>query len=159
MNFQATALGLVTVAVLAGQPAAAEVTEGQMIGTWKVTCENGPCRAFLTLQHNGADVVTWQLLGDRITKATSMLLTVPTGAALPPGVRVTISEASNFQVPFQVCDASGCTAAAVISPEMIAAIEGVKIAKVAYIPYGQQAAVSYEVPVDGFGQALKLMVQ
>lgn len=159
MASHAFARSLLMVGFLVASPASAQVAEGQMFGTWKITCENGPCRAFLTLQHDGADVLTWQLLADRTTKATSMLLTVPGGTALPPGVRVWVSDATNFQIPFQVCDASGCIAAAAIATDMATAIGAVDAVKVSYIRYGKQAPLTYEVPVAGFADALQQMVQ
>ena len=157
MRFHALPRSLLMAGFLLAQPAGAQVAEGQMFGTWKVTCENGPCRAFMTLQKDGTDVLTWQLLVDRSTKARSMLLTVPNVTALPPGVRIWVNEASNFQIPFQVCDASGCIAAAVIAPEMATAIGGVGKVRVSYVPYGAQSPVTYEVPVNGFGEALAQM--
>lgn len=153
MSPSSFAKSLLIVSFFAAQPVAAEVVEGQMIGNWKVTCENGPCRAFLTLQRDGTDVVTWQLLGDRASGAMSMLLTVPSGTALPPGVQVSASETSTFQIPFQVCDASGCIAATVVAQDMAAAIGAVEVAKVSYVRYGQSVPLRFDVPVAGFGEA------
>lgn len=131
-----------------------QVSEGQMIGRWKVTCADGPCRAFLTLQQGDTNVLTWQLLGDGAVSTNSMILTAPLGTALPPGLRVQADEATVFDVPFQVCDEGGCVAVALVTAEMRAAIGAQDVVRVAYVRYGEPGPVAYEVPVDGFGRAL-----
>ena len=88
-------------------PLGAEVVEGEMIGTWKATCEDGPCRVFLKLEKDGTEVVGWQLLADRNSKVASMILTAPLGTALPPGLRVMVDASTRFDVAAAAQSARG----------------------------------------------------
>ena len=139
---------------LSPAPVQAQATEGQMFGVWKYTCADGACRTFLNLQRDGAEVVSWTLLRDRGNGQSTSLIRVPEGVALPPGLRIYADDTTFFDIPYQVCDGTGCSAIAVMDEAMQKALEGKKTVRVAFIPYGQPEPVAYEVPVEGFRAAL-----
>lgn len=139
---------------LSPAPGQAQATEGQMFGAWKYTCEDGACRTFFNLQKDGAEVVSWTLLRDREKGQTTSLIRVPQGVALPPGLRIYADDTTFFDIPYQVCDGTGCSAIVVMDEAMQKALEGQKTVRVAFIPYGQPEPIAYEVPVEGFRAAL-----
>lgn len=140
---------------LALLPAAAFAqTEGDLFGSWKYTCAEGACRAFLNVKQGEQIVVSWTLLRDRERDQSTSVIRVPQGVALPPGLRIYADDTTFFDMPFQVCDPEGCAAVAVMDSKMQAAIAGKNVVRVAFIRYGESGTVAYEVPVDGFSAAL-----
>ncbi|MDZ4138537.1 MAG: invasion associated locus B family protein, partial [Erythrobacter sp.] len=100
------------------------LTEGAFFGVWKVTCEGGPCRAFVSIRKGEETVVAWSLLRDPARNEVSSLIRVPVLVALPPGLRIYADDTTFFDVPFQVCDLEGCTAILVMDAAVQAAIAG-----------------------------------
>lgn len=129
-------------------------TEGAFFGVWKITCEDGPCRAFVNIQQGEDIVVSWSLLRDPARDQVSSLIRVPVLVALPPGLRIYLDDTTFHDVPFQVCDLDGCTAIWVMDKAVQAALAGKEKVRVAFIRYGQQKTFAYEVPVNGFAEAL-----
>ena len=132
----------------------AQATEGQVFGVWKYTCADGACRAFFNLQQEGAEVISWTLLRDREKDQSTSIIRVPEGVALPPGLRLYVDDTTFFDIPYQVCDGSGCSAIAVMDAAMLSAIEGKATVRLAFIRYGEPQPIAYEVPVEGFRAAL-----
>lgn len=148
---------MLSVGVVAPFAPAFAQTEGALHGIWKITCENGPCRAFVNIQQGEEIVVSWSLLRDPARGEVSSLIRVPLLVALPPGLRIYVDDTTFYDVPFQVCDADGCTAIWVMDKAMQAAVAGKQTVRVAFIRYGQPNTVAYEVPVNGFADALEAL--
>lgn len=132
-------------------------TEGALRGIWKITCENGPCRAFVNIRQGDEIVVSWSLLRDPGRDEVSSLIRVPILVALPPGLRIYVDDTTFYDVPFQVCDLDGCTAIWVMDAAIQEAIASRETVRVAFIRYGQSKTFAYEVPVTGFTEALEAL--
>lgn len=131
----------------------AALAQDDMVGTWKISCEDGPCQAFFAVQKEGQELLAWSLLHDKQAGHDVAVLRLPVGAALPPGVRITVGTAQ-AQLPFQFCDPNSCTAIAVLDAPMKAALGSAEKAQVAWYVYGQPQATAVEVPVNGFSDAM-----
>lgn len=142
----AASLALTLVAFAASPARSQEET----IGVWRVSCDEGPCQAFFTIQRDGSEIVSWSIVGDRTKGDASMLIRVPVNTALVPGLAVLASEDETFTMPFQFCNDTGCTAIARITDEMRAALGDKTMVRIAFYPYGQPEPLAYEVPVEGF---------
>ena len=128
--------------------------EGERIGFWQISCTDGPCRAFVSIARGDDLAVAWTILRDPEDGSATSLIRVPNGVALPPGLRVYADEETFFDAAFQVCEADGCTAILEMTDEVLAAFEGVDVARVGYILYGEQATTAYEIPVEQMGEAI-----
>lgn len=128
--------------------------EGKTIEHWRITCADGPCRAFFNIQQNDQIVVSWTLLHDPAQGTTSSLVKIPTGTALPPGLRIYADDDTFFDAPFQVCEPDGCTAIFVMDDAMLTALSDKTTARIAFIRYGENETVAYEVPVAGLKEAV-----
>lgn len=155
-RFPLPVLGLAAALALfpvAPRPALA-LTEGDLFGAWKYTCADGTCRTFLNVKQGEEIVVAWTLLRDRDKNQSTSIIRVPQGVALPPGLRIYTDDKAFFDVPFQVCDETGCAAILVMDGAMQSAIAAKDVVRVAFIRYGQTETFAYEVPVKGFRAAL-----
>lgn len=143
--------GILYVPVLAAQ---AQPTEGELIQNWKITCEDGPCRAFFNISQEGKIVVSWTLLHDSTSDSTTSMIKIPTGVALQPGLRIYADNTTFFDAPYQVCEPDGCTAIFTMDHTMIDALGKQKTVRLAFVPYGGSQTTAYEVPVGGIKDAI-----
>lgn len=136
--------------------AAESVDAGRVFGAWRITCEQGPCLAFLSLRDDatGDIVLSASLIHDRPSGKDTLLIRVGLGVALPPGLRIFAEDETRFNAPFQVCQSDGCIAGLLLTPEVQDALRGVFELRVAAVPYGQQQAVGYALPIEGWRDAL-----
>lgn len=145
------AAGLLFTPVLAAH---AQPAEGTLIQNWKITCADGPCRAFFNISQDGKIVVSWTLLHDPASDSATSIIKIPTGVALQPGLRIYADETTFFDAPYQLCEPDGCTAIIAMDKAMIEALGRQATARVAFVPYGGSQTTAYEVPVGGLGDAL-----
>lgn len=125
-----------------------------MIEAWKITCEGGPCRAFFSLTRENDVVLTFALLRDRVADKVTAVIRVPTGVALPPGLRLEIEPENSLDGAFQVCEADGCTAILPLDAAAQAALATKTTVRVLFVSYGEANPVAFEVPITGFAEAL-----
>lgn len=149
--FAAVAFGMLYLPVMGAQ---AQPTEGKMIQNWKITCANGPCRAFFNISQKGKVVVSWTLLHDPASGSTTSMIKVPPGVALQSGLRLYADEKTFFDAPYQVCEPDGCTAIFAMDDAMIEALGKQETARLAFIPYGGSQSSGYEVPIVGIKDAI-----
>lgn len=154
---RAVALAPLLLSLAAPGAAAQTVPEGTMIEAWRITCEGGPCRAFFNIENAGRVVLTWSLLRDRAADQVTAIITVPTGVALPPGLRVELGDGRHVDGAFQVCEPDGCTAILLLDAEAQTALGARQTTRVLFVPYGAEAPVAFEVPVAGFAQATEAL--
>jgi len=84
-------------------------------------------------------------------KETLMVL-VPLGVALPPGIQVVIDDNKPIPLRFTFCHVGGCTAEAEAKPEMIQSFKkGNQLRVLALNNRGK--TVAFPVPLDGFTKA------
>lgn len=146
---------------LAFFPASNVIASDQMFGIWKYTCENGPCRTFMNLKDPKKDMiaVSMTLLHDKEQNKSTILIKLPLGVALPPGIRLYTSDDYHQAIPFQVCDNSGCTSGTLLDKDFEEIIASVKTVKIGFYAYGSQKPAAYQVPIDGFSDALNHLRQ
>ena len=149
--FTALFIGILYVPVVSAQ---AQPAEGELIQSWKITCEDGPCRAFFNISQKGKIVVSWTLLHDSTSGNTTSMIKIPTGVAIQPGLRIYADDTTFFDAPHQVCEADGCTAIFMMDNAMIDALGKQETVRLAFVPYGGSRTTAYEVPVGGIKDAI-----
>jgi len=139
-------------------PATAQ-TEGDLIGAWRYTCKDGPCRVYIGISQGNETLLTWSIQKDSKTGIPTNFIRVAIGVALPPGLRVYTSENEFLHLPFQVCEINGCTAAAPLDEKSMAQLGSHTSVRVATIQFnqakGETQAISYEVPIHGIEEAVQ----
>lgn len=130
--------------------------DSQTFDNWRYTCAQGACQAVLTLADgkNGKQVLSWAFVYDPQNDRLSSVVTLPLGVALPVGTRIVVSDETHYDWPFQVCDAEGCRAVAVIDAPTEKALQGVQTASVRFVPYGARQPVAISAPMKGFVEAI-----
>jgi invasion protein IalB len=83
----------------------------------------------------------------------SLMVMVPLGMALPPGVQVKVDEGEPIKLQFTLCHAAGCTAEAEATPAVIEQMKKGKQVVVAAINLAGKA-IGFPVPLTGFDKAL-----
>jgi invasion protein IalB len=83
----------------------------------------------------------------------ALMVMVPLGMALPPGVQVKIDEGEPIKLQFTLCHAAGCTAEAEATPAVIEQMKKGKQVVVAAINLAGKA-IGFPVPLTGFDKAL-----
>lgn len=128
--------------------------DGDRKGIWTLSCGTGLCQAFMTIEAEGKDILSWTITANPERNLVSMLLSAPVGTALPPGIRFWTAAETYFDVPFQVCDPNACTAVAVVDAKMRQAIAGTKAVRVSYYVYGKADPIVFDAAVEGFPDAV-----
>lgn len=86
-----------------------------------------------------------------IDKETLMVL-VPLGVALPPGLQVIVDDNKPIPLRFTFCHVGGCTAETVAKPEIIESLKkGTQLKVLALNNQGK--TVAFPVPLEGFTKA------
>jgi invasion protein IalB len=83
----------------------------------------------------------------------ALMVMVPLGMALPPGVQVKVDENEPVKLQYTLCHAAGCTAEAEASPAIIGQMQKGKQVVVAAINLSGKA-IGFPVPLTGFDKAL-----
>ncbi len=82
----------------------------------------------------------------------ALMIMVPLGMALPPGAQVKVDENEPIKLVYTLCHASGCTAEAEASKEVVEQIKKGKQMVVAAINLAGKP-IGFPVPLGGFGTA------
>lgn len=130
-------------------------SEKAVFDNWQYNCEGGVCQAVLTLADNKTNerLVSWSFVYDPPNDRLSAVITLPLGVALPVGLGVQLGDDQNLTWPFQVCDAEGCRAVAVIDEVTEAALGEAEEVQIRFVPYGAKGAVAVPIPMQGFEEA------
>ncbi|WP_417463007.1 invasion associated locus B family protein [Kordiimonas sp.] len=131
-------------------------SQDSMFGVWKYSCSDGPCQAFFDLKAPEADqlAIGMGLIHSGETDEATLILRTPIRSALPPGMRLTITEDRKTDIPFQFCDDSVCVGFLRLDAETLDALSVTETVDVTYIMYGQRKPIAYTVPINGFAGAL-----
>jgi invasion protein IalB len=86
-------------------------------------------------------------------KQKALMVMVPLGMALPPGVQVKVDENEPIKLQFTLCHAAGCTAETEATPKIIDEMKSGKQVVVAAINLAGKA-IGFPVPLVGFPKAL-----
>ena len=83
----------------------------------------------------------------------ALMVMVPLGMALPPGVQLKVDENEPVKLQYTLCHVAGCTAEAEATPAVIDQMKKGKQVVVAAINLAGKA-IGFPVPLNGFNQAL-----
>ena len=128
---------------------------------WDVLCEKDDkkvehCQMFQNIGLNISKDVTLRMqvkLGYIPgQKDPVLLLTLPLGVALPPGVQLQVDAGTPEKMVFELCDPIGCRAGMQAKPALLAAMKKGKEAKISFAI--QRQAGSVPVSLSGFTKAL-----
>lgn len=133
--------------------------EDEILGIWKISCEAGPCQAFMNIRSGEEDIVAWSILADPKEQTATALVRVSLDVALPPGIRVVPNDGEAMTIPFQFCRENGCTAIARLTEDMQSALSASDELELIYFAYGQSSPYAYKIPFTGFGDALARLLK
>lgn len=140
--------------------------EGEEQSAWVKLCEKAPnitdpkqeMNVCLT-HHERLDGASGRVLVSAAIREVdgqtqkALMVMVPLGMALPPGVQVKIDEGEAIKLQFTLCHAAGCTAEAEATPAIIEQMKKGKQVVVAAINLAGKA-IGFPVPLTGFDKAL-----
>ena len=145
---------LFSAALMTGAAAAQDV---DTYGLWRVSCEDGPCQAFFSLQSpdTGEVVLSMAIIHDRSSDSSALVLRTPLVTALEPGMLFSVDEVdlSDGGVRFQFCDSEGCTAFLPLDDAKLSAMMAAETGTMTYFQYGEPVPTAYSFPLEGFAEA------
>lgn len=153
---------IVPAAILAAA-APALAAEAPTFGQWQAQCADaGSCQAYVNLaeEATGRLALTASVHYVAGAPAPTMLITLPLGVALAPGVQIEAgSLAQRLAVKAEVCFPDGCRFAAELAPEMIDALGAAPTFTVRFFVYAKENELrEAAVPSEGLKQALDYIV-
>jgi invasion protein IalB len=152
-------------AAAAAAPAAAPAGEAKDQSAWVKLCEKAPnitdpkkeLNVCLT-HHERLDGNTGMVLVSAAIREVegqekkALMVMVPLGMALPPGVQVKVDEGEPVKLQFTLCHAAGCTAEGEATQAVIDQMNKGKQVVVAAINLAGKA-IGFPVPLNGFDKA------
>ncbi|WP_245297083.1 MULTISPECIES: invasion associated locus B family protein [Rhodomicrobium] len=149
----------------AAAPAGKEAPAGEAQSAWVKLCEKAPnltdpkkeLNVCLT-HHERLDGNTGMVLVSAAIREVegqdkkALMVMVPLGMALPPGVQVKVDENEPVKLQFTLCHAAGCTAEGEASAKIIDEMNKGKQVVVAAINLAGKA-IGFPVPLTGFDKA------
>lgn len=151
-------VGFLSMYLFASSLHAADTGKRKIFGAWQHVCDDSTgCQSILSLADNktGERMLSWSFVYDVQKGKLSTVVTLPLGIALPVGLKVKLSDGTEYGWAFQVCDKQGCRAVANVDASMETALAGASSAELKFVPYGSRTAVSLPVPMDGFRNATR----
>ena len=145
--------------------------EPEQIGDWGLVCADAAggvkqtCYIIQTAQLSqpnaeqpDAEPATQRILQTRIgyldeEKNPSLLITVPLGVLIPPGVQVELEGHEKVTVPMFRCDGGGCLAQGVMPESLVAAFKNGTTAKVTFFDPAQRG-IGVPLSLKGITKAL-----
>jgi invasion protein IalB len=148
----------------AGQKPAANAPQGEQ-SAWVKLCEKAPSltepkkEMNVCLTHHerldgntGMVLVSAAIRQVEGTDKEALMVMVPLGMALPPGVQVKVDEKEPVKLQFTLCHAAGCTAEGEATKAVIDQMKTGKQVVVAAINLAGKA-IGFPVPLTGFDKA------
>ncbi len=144
------ALTLALLVPVGGQAA----EDGQKFKDWIMRCEKPnetapeQCHIFQNAKDkdSGRDIA--QLAIGRVpdSKAALVIVSLPLGVFLPPGIQLQIDQKEPMRVPIEVCDPNGCRAGFPLTDELAAAFKaGQQLTLSVQDPAGNKASVPFSL--------------
>jgi invasion protein IalB len=134
-------------------------------GSWTVSCRLVEGRKACALaqvrgnQQTGQRSFAVELQPPREGK-TEGVLVLPFGLALSAGVKISLDDKPLGQpISFSTCVPNGCLAPVSFPTSATDAMKNAKAMAVATTPLGGTEPAAFEVPLDGFGQALSRVAE
>jgi invasion protein IalB len=135
-------------------------TTDERFQNWTYSCNQGACQIFVTLADaKNKDIkFSMSLVYNPNNKALSTIVQMPLGVALPPGLRIYTDKDNHIALPYQACDKTGCSAAAVLDAAMLDKMKAAENLQVQFIMYGKTTNDSFKIPMAGFTDAQAKLV-
>jgi len=147
MNIARTMLAILVVTFFNASMAVAQAQTGQW--AWTSACEDGYCVFRRALETPGQDspAALFEVLVNTENGEASMVLTLPLGVALEPGVRL-IVEGREWSAPLKVCLPDGCRATVDINASDFGLLLQRPVLDIRYIAFGADTATSVKLPIN-----------
>lgn len=150
-------------AAIAVAAAPALAADAPLFGQWQTQCAGaGSCQAYVNLaeEATGKLALTASVHYVAGAPAPTMLITLPLGVALAPGVQVEAGpDKQRLAMKAEACFPDGCRFAAEIGPEAIAALDAAPTFTVRFFVYAKDNELrEAAVPTEGLKQALAYVV-
>ncbi len=146
--------------LISGASFAAE--QGKVFKDWRVQCETAPgsdteiCHIFqnLTTKEDGKQILN-AMIGYLPAKDEAvMILTLPLGIALPPGIQLQIDDGKAARAPIETCTPQGCRVGVPLTKEFITTMKKGNQMKVTFANL-QRKGLTVPVSLSGFSAGLK----
>ena len=163
------ACALITTLFLLSQAPAYAITDGKVYGDWRAKCvesanpaqQQSSCHVFQDLLQKDTGKRVLHLAIGRLPgkKPLAIIITLPLGVSLPPGLSIVIDNQFKRQEAMQACFTNGCQAAFELEPVWLQRLARGKQAEVIFYNIHNQP-ISIPVSLKGIDAALKdLQVQ
>lgn len=149
---------------LAFSSAAPAAETGQVFKDWRVACEKPEgadadvCHIFqnLTMKENGQQILN-VMVGYLPSKPEPvMILTLPLGIALPPGVQVQVDEGKTGRAPIETCTPQGCRVGIPLVDEFLTSLKMGNTLNVTFANL-QRKGLSVPVSLSGFSAGMSAL--
>jgi len=154
----------VLLSVLALSPLQAAPEEGKTFNDWKVGCDENPDtkEKICHLQQLISDkkdnkpilMVAAGYLPGR--EAPTIIITLPLGVLLPPGLTLQVDDNDAIAFPFEVCDPVGCRAGVELKGDLLKQFKSGNKAKLTFASI-QRKPVGLPISLSGFTAGLKAL--
>lgn len=150
---------VIPAAAILAAAAPAVAADAPLFGQWQVQCaEEGDCQAYVNLaeEATGKLALTASVHHVAGAPAPTMLITLPLGVALAPGVQIDAGgQTQRLALKAEVCFPDGCRFAAELAPDMIAALDAAPAFNVRFFVYAKENLLrEAEAPTEGLKEAL-----
>ncbi len=135
----------------------AEAPEKMRFGDWSFECDGNICQVFSALAEKTSGKVAYSVsfLKDPSAGVHSIIILVPLGVAVPPGIKAYSDQTKLADIPIQFCDVTGCRAIAKLTPDNMAALAKSANLNVQFVTYGKTQAEVVRMPLNGLTDALR----
>lgn len=150
---------IVFAAAFLGLGASAALAADKTYGSWKVTCKDGPCQAFLGLKDPQTGKLAMSASAHKRADSAhpTLVLTLPLGVDVKAGAAILPGAGAQKPIPaaIDVCYPDGCRAVIELSPATIDALNAATSFDVRFAAYGVSDRVeNVTIPADGLKEAV-----
>ena len=100
----------------------------------------------------GQVIIKLDLIERQDAPAERLVIFVPTGLLLQPGVKLTAENGTTMQVPYTFCLANGCVASSVADPNFVREMEGGRMLSLEAVNANVVTIIA-SLPLDNFANA------
>ena len=166
LNLMPICLSVFFVLTFSGSSASDEGIETAQYGSWTVQCELPPegalrsCFMFQQLVERNAGKPVLQLSIGLVpsSNSPSLLISLPLGISLVPGILLQIDDGPITKFPVERCEPQGCRAAAKIRPETIEQMKRGDFLKVTFHD-GHREPITVQVALGEFERGYNELLQ
>jgi invasion protein IalB len=129
--------------------------KGTVSSTWDTSCSDLRCVITRSYREKSTTrkVASISVLFDRQDGKTSLLLTVPLGVSLEPGIRFVVGK-KRWHLPLKVCIPAGCQAFMDLSDAQVALLRSVDKSDVRMFTQGESGPLSVTIQLDGLANKM-----